>query len=386
MKTVALGEVLRPSRVRGTYEGKTGEQLISVRLNGRGATARKVGDGKTPKPFVGYKASAGQFVFSRIWARRGAMAVIPPELDGVVVTNEFPLFDFDATRLCPEYFLRLIQSPLFLRRIEGLSAGASGQNRVNERKFLGLRVEIPSLEEQRRIAAILDQADALRAKRRQVLADLDSLTQSVFQEMFGNFSSAQEARRLTQIGQLALETQYGTAAKATGQGELPILRMGNITDQGRIDPADLKYIDLAPTELTKYTAAPGDLLFNRTNSLDKVGKSAVVRGSNAWAFAGYLVRVRFPTPAWAEYVAGYLRSADGIRFRRAAAKVAVNQANINAQEMLRIPIPVATGEQVEKHAAILGSIEEQRLQALARAQTADELFASLQSRAFRGEL
>lgn len=68
--------------------------------------------------------------------------------------------------------------------------------------------------------------------------------------------------------------------------------MGNVTDSGRLDTTDLKYIDLSPAEVPKYTVRRGDLLFNRANSREKVGKCAVVNTDEQFALAGYLVRVR----------------------------------------------------------------------------------------------
>ena len=73
----------------------------------------------------------------------------------------------------------------------------------------------------------------------------------------------------------------------------PILRMGNVTDSGRLDLTDLKWIDLSDAEVSKYSVEKGDLLFNRTNSKEKVGKTCIVDTDQPLAFAGYLVRVRF---------------------------------------------------------------------------------------------
>ena len=79
------------------------------------------------------------------------------------------------------------------------------------------------------------------------------------------------------IGELATNVDYGTSGKAGDTGEWPILRMGNVTDDGHLDLSDLKYIDLTPAEIPKHTVRRGDMVFNRTNSKEKVGKAAVIR-------------------------------------------------------------------------------------------------------------
>lgn len=270
----------------------------------------------------------------------------------------------------------------YLRSTDVPSAGYS-----RHFKFLKeFQVPRPSLREQRRIAAILDHADALRAKRRQVLAHLDSLTQSIFHDMFGDPGNWSSRWPMGVIGDMAESVQYGTSAKAAATGEWPILRMGNVTDHGRLDLTDLKYIDLMPSEIPKYAARRGDLLFNRTNSKEKVGKAAVVHTDQPLAIAGYLVRVRFKPEHSPDFVSAYLASPHGVAVRQRLAKAAVNQANINATELRQISTALPPSHLQHHFAAHVASVEAQRT-TIERALAADdELFASLQSRAFRGEL
>ena len=265
---------------------------------------------------------------------------------------------------------------------------ATGANypAVSDRIVKDSRIPAPPLTEQRRIAAILDHADALRAKRRQVLAHLDSLTQSIFHDMFGSPETWPGRWPMSTIGEQAESVQYGTSSKAGAAGKWPILRMGNLTDDGRLDLSDLKRIDLAAKDVPKYTLHPGDMLFNRTNSVEKVGKSAVVDTDETFAFAGYLVRVRFNPTCRSEFVATYLTSPHGVSVRRRLAKAAVNQANISASEMRRIPIADPPLEIQARFAERLEAIKGRRAAVEHALGTDDELFASLQSRAFRGEL
>ncbi|ORW25460.1 hypothetical protein AWC18_01865 [Mycolicibacter nonchromogenicus] len=254
-------------------------------------------------------------------------------------------------------------------------------------KFLkDLRVPNPPPDEQRRIATILDHADALRAKRHQVVGRLALLEQAAFLDMFGPPGDWPRRWPMGTIGDMAEDVQYGTAAKAGDTGEWPIVRMGNVTDEGRLDRSDLKWIDLADKDVPKFTLQRGDLLFNRTNSKEKVGKTCVVHTDEPLAFAGYLVRVRLSREHRVEFVNAFMTSSYGRALRKSMAKAAVNQANINASEMQSIPIALPPTALQDRFALVLSRIDAERDRQLALLSAHDALFASLQSRAFRGEL
>lgn len=154
----------------------------------------------------------------------------------------------------------------------------------------------------------------------------------------GNPETWLDGYKMTTIGGLAEPTQYGTSANAGSTGEYPVLRMGNITNDGKIDLSFLKYMNLPDNDVDKYTVRRGDLLFKRTNSTEKAGKAAAVMTDKKLAYAGYLVQVRFKNPNHAHFTATFFNSAYGMKFRRKPAKTAVDQANINAQELCKIAL------------------------------------------------
>lgn len=208
----------------------------------------------------------------------------------------------------------------------------------------------------------------------------------MFDEIFGHPATWSARWAVGTIGDLVESTQYGTAEKSGTLGAWPVLRMGNLTDDGRLDFADLKFLDIHTADVAKYTLRPGDILFNRTNSKEKVGKTAVVRTDEPLAFAGYLVRVRLREGNQPDFVSAYLNSPTGRSIRRGIAKAAVNQANINPTEMKQIPIALPPHDVQAAFAHSVVKIEEYRV-LLRRALAADdELSASLQSRAFSGGL
>ena len=210
---------------------------------------------------------------------------------------------------------------------------------INKSRFSELKIPCPPLEEQKRIATILDKADGIHKKREQAIKLADDFLRAKFLEMFG--TPANNIHRFPKgtIRDLVDSVNYGTSAKASiDSGEYPILRMGNITYQGRWDFTDLKYLDLSVKEKDKYLVKEGDLLFNRTNSKELVGKTAVYEEDRPMAFAGYLIRVRPNSIGNNYYISGYLNSIHGKITLMNMCKSIVGMANINAQELQNIEI------------------------------------------------
>jgi type I restriction enzyme S subunit len=270
---------------------------------------------------------------------------------------------------------------------EFIRRGVGGaQPNINQQIVRNAEILLPPLDEQRRIASILDQVDSLRRKRREALAWLAGLRQSLFDELLRDVSENPRGWPLMPISSLAAETQYGTSGKAGDKGAFPILRMGNITYAGDWLLNDLKFIDLEGRDVEKYTVRQGDILFNRTNSPDLVGKTAVFRDQRRFAFAGYLVRLRLNEKAHPEYVSAYLNSSHGKATLRGMCKSIIGMANINAKEMCAIRLPVPPiGLQQRFAVKVIETRLTEEIYKFHLVQL-DALFAAIQHRAFRGEL
>ena len=133
-------------------------------------------------------------------------------------------------------------------------------------------------------------------------------------------------------------TEYGTSAKSAGSGEVPVIRMGNL-QKGRIDWDDLVFTS-EEEEIEKYQLRPNDVLFNRTNSPELVGKTAIYRGERPAVFAGYLVRVnQIPEIVLPEYLCYFLNSHTARRHGDAVKTDGVNQSNINGNKLQEYPFP-----------------------------------------------
>lgn len=234
------------------------------------------------------------------------------------------------------YHCMMFYSP----RLQALGNGATFKE-VSKKIVENFEIPLPPLDEQKRIAAILDKADGLRRKRASAIQRTDTLLRSVFLDMFGDPVTNPKGWKIGTIRELLREAKYGTSQKANEDGlGIPVLRMGNITYGGEIDLSALKHVEMPKAEYSKYTTKKDDILFNRTNSKELVGKTAVVTFDEPMAIAGYLVRARINHRADPYYIGAYLNSAHGKTTLQSMCKSIVGMANINAQELQNIKVHI----------------------------------------------
>ena len=142
------------------------------------------------------------------------------------------------------------------------------------------------------------------------------------------------------VDQVSMEVDYGSSAKCTElKGGVPVLRMGNIVE-GTLTFDDLKYLPNDHREFPKLLLRLGDLLFNRTNSAELVGKTAVYKGfPERCSFASYLIRVRL-CEVWPDYVSAYINSVFGRRWVASVVSQQVGQANVNGSKLKALAFPL----------------------------------------------
>lgn len=199
-------------------------------------------------------------------------------------------------------------------------------------------IRIPEMCEQIEIASKITKVDELIGFHKQQLNVLDTLIKSRFIEMFGDPKLNPRKWDMVTIGDIATDVRYGTSRPATEGGKYPYLRMNNLTYEGHLDLTDLKHIDIPDNEIEKCVVRNGDVLFNRTNSVELVGKTCVYNLDSDMIIAGYIIRVRIDDRVLPVILSSYLNSTVMKEQLRSMAKGAVNQANINAQELRSISI------------------------------------------------
>ena len=266
-----------------------------------------------------------------------------------------------------------------------VSTAAHGTKKLDSRVLEELLVPNPPLDEQRRIAAILDQADAIRAKRRQVRAHLDSLTQSIFHDMFGRTGSPNA--RLVDIAAVSSGITKGRRTTAP-TSPVPYLAVSNV-QAGHLKLDIVKTIDATDGEISRYSLAPGDLVLTEGGDPDKLGRGAVWRGELATCLHQnhvFRVRVGSDEGVLPDYLAAFMAGRAARLYFMRAAKQTTGIASINMTQLKALPLHVPPVARQEEYVRRLRAIEKER-RAVDQAYAAgDELFASLQARAFRGEL
>lgn len=256
---------------------------------------------------------------------------------------------------------------------------------ISRKALNSIKIPLFHLQDQARIATILSKAEALIAKRKECSHLLDKLLKSTFMNMFGDVQYNYKDFEIGVIGDLTTEVKYGTSRPAKG-GKFPYLRMNNITYEGYWDFSKLKYIDIADTEKEKYLVRKGDLVFNRTNSKELVGKTAVYNKDDEMIIAGYLIRVRVKDGVSPWFVWGYLNSHYGKSRLFNLCRNIVGMANINATELQKIKILKPPKGLQRKFAKIVEKVETIKFKNDASLSELLNLYGSLSERAFRGEL
>ena len=227
-----------------------------------------------------------------------------------------------------------------LRLLEEGFKGA-GLKHISKNYILSsIQINLPSLAEQKQIASVLDKATGLITLRKQQLEKLDLLIKSKFIELFGDPVTNPMGWDTGTIRDIVTEVKYGTSKPAIENGKYIYLRMNNITYTGNLDLSNLKYINVNSNEYEKYVVRKNDILFNRTNSKDLVGKTCVFNESTEMIIAGYLIRIRTNQRALPIYLSKVLNSKYGKDTLFNMCKSIIGQANINAQELQEIKVTI----------------------------------------------
>lgn len=293
------------------------------------------------------------------------------------------------------YLLHYLRQGKIRHAGERKMTGSAGQRRVPLHFLENLYIPLPPLDEQRRIAAVLDHVEALRVKRRGTIARLGEITQSIFLDMFGDPTVGRENRDLRAFRDVVSEFRYGTSIRSQFEG-VPTLRIPNVTN-GEIDTSDLKLVPVSRSELNRLRLIDGDLLFVRTNgNPNLVGRCAIYnhdvatqagRPGKDFIYASYLIRARpkkdivFPV-----YLREFMLGTFGRRALRSRCKTSAGQFNINTEGLGAIEIPVPPLDLQCDYVRRVEAVAKLQVRHRAYLAELDTFFASLQYRAFRGEL
>ena len=316
------------------------------------------------------------------------VARVAEHLDGATASTGFCVLRPDQKRLDPGYLFHWVRAPAF---IEEMTRSATGQSypAVSERIVKQSTIPLPPLAEQKRIAAILDQADALRRLRRRALDRLNMLGQAIFQEMFGDGAHLPEVP----LGTLLTSIDSGKSPKCLDRtatpGEWGVLKLSAVTS-GVFRPEENKALPDPASVDARHEVHLGDLLFTRKNTMDLVAATAIVRSNAQKLLLPDLIfrlKIKQSSPVGAEYLHALLSSPRKRKsIQSLAGGAAGSMPNISKTKLLDVSIPIPPPLDETRFARTISSLESARQAASRQFSTAETLFSSLQHRAFTGQL
>ena len=271
---VKLGEVI--SRVDETEQilKPEDETFVTLKLHGKGVVPRNIGDGKTPKSFRGFRVKLGQFIYSRIDARNGAFGIIPAELDGAVVSKDFPVYEVDSAEIMPSILISICTSEHFVNQIRSMSNGATNRQRIKEDVLERMLIPLPPLGEQKRIAEILGRVAEAEQHVQDTLELLDEVAKSSFYTFCG---IPDHFERRKKIGEIAIVATGNTPPRKDPSNYGSYIEWIKSDNLGSIFPTPASEF-LSEEGLKRgRVAAPDSLLMTCiAGSIKSIGKCSVV--------------------------------------------------------------------------------------------------------------
>jgi type I restriction enzyme S subunit len=284
-------------------------------------------------------------------------------------TEYWPILPADGLNL--EFYLQYFNSDSFINRPRlSTSSTTNSHQRIKSNLFNKVRLPVPPLPEQRKIATVLHNVDQAIQKTEEIIEQTHIIKKALMQDAFHgrhkNFKEYQATPvgeipthwSVVRIGDVVRTAQYGISESLSEEGQYPIFRMNNIENGYMIDEP-LKYIDLDDEEFEKYRVKKGDILFNRTNSLELVGKTGIYELEGDHVFASYLVRLQTNDEADSHYLNYYMNSSEAQNRMMDFATKGVSQANINANSIQQVILPLPPLEEQKEIADHLSSIDSQ---------------------------
>ena len=254
------------------------------------------------------------------------------------------------------YLSYFLKSKNFKNQISKLITG-SAQLNFGGSHLKKINLFLPELNVQKKVSTLLLLIDNVIKDMQRKLSILEQLKKSLFTTMFGDIKTNDKNWEIKKLGEV-IQTQYGTSKKATSiVTGFPILRMNNITYSGEMDYRDLKYIELSDNEKEKFLLKKGELLFNRTNSKELVGKTGLFELDTPMAFAGYLIKMKPSNLIHSKFLLFFMNSELMKKLLYNKAKNIVGMANINAKELEDFSIILTPIELQNKFAERIEKIE-----------------------------
>ena len=385
---ISLGEVARPTGHKsGTIEApvysvtKHRGFVPSLEYFSKQVFSRELGNYKL--------VNRGDFAYATIHLDEGSIGIAP---ERALISPMYTAFSVDNDRVDSRYLIRFLKSPIALSAYATMGRGSAERRRtISFGALSSLEVPLPPLAEQRRIAAILDQADALRTKRRESIALLVGVTNSVFLEMFGktemNDRGWSEIGAFGEVADIVGGITKGRKSNGQALRKVPYLAVSNVKE-GYLDLETVKSIDATDAEIDRYRLVADDILLTEGGDPDKLGRGTLWSVQLPEAIhQNHIFRARINDQAVTPLFARALLSSErGRKFFLKSAKQTTGIASINKSQLGSFPMLAPPRSLQETYANRVRQIELSSRTQESHLAELDALFASLQHRAFQGTL
>ena len=331
---VPLREIIRLTLDPQPVEVEREYPNLGIYNFGRGAFPKPPIQGCSTSARTLYRVRAGQFIYSRLFAFEGAYTVVPETHDNVFVSNEFPTFDIDLARLHPGYLRWLFRRPATWATLASEATGMGDRRqRIHPEQVLAHRIALPSVSEQRRIAALLDaSAERVEAHRRAAAAigvELDATLASAFRQVTAG-------ARHTRLGDVAplFRREIAIDAEMTYQ-EIGARAFG----RGLFRKPDVTGSDLTWQKL--FRIEEGDLVFSNIKAWEGAFAVAGPEHHGKMGSHRYLTCVPDPARATTQFLWFCLQSPDGLHQVQAASPGSADRnRTLRTSALVRIQIPL----------------------------------------------
>ena len=293
-------------------------------------------------------------VYISIAGSIGLTGMIPRELEGANLTENAAKLVITAPEVDGRFLMYFLGSETAQKEILSQTV-KNAQPKLALARISSLRVPLPPTEEQQKIVEVLGVVQRGIEQQERLLALTAELKKALLHKLFTEGLRG-EPQKQTEIGPVPenwevkplsdylTEAQYGISAKGAETGRYAVLRMTN-QQQGKISGANLQYVELTPAQFAKSRVERQDILFNRTNSLELVGRTAIFDLEGDFVFASYLIRLRTDSARLRPSFLNHYFNCDETQVRlKSIATQAVSQSNISATRLRGFAIPVPLPE------------------------------------------
>lgn len=376
---VPLGDVLTRNDKFVTLLPDQSYREVTIRLWGKGVVLRQIINGSEIASGRRSQVSQDQFILSRIDARNGAMGLVPVDLDGAVVTNDFPTFNVNRERLVPAFLGWLCRTSAFVNTCRTASEGTTNRVRLKEDRFMKQEIRLPTVKEQQRIVRRIDSLVSKIDEARGIAIKCNLLTNQLARSRFSSIIAGAPCKKMLEVAPLVrrkVEPRLGEE-----YAELGIRSFG----RGSFHKPSLDYLSVGTKKL--YRIEPGDLVFNNVFAWE--GAIAVAKPEDQGRVGShrFITCVSQDQVVTAEFLCFYFLTPEGIeKMGEASPGGAGRNRTLGIEKLTDIEVPVPEYKHQLHFGRLLRKVQKMQEARELNSANLNAMLPSILDSAFRGAL